>query len=161
MPWSLIAYTHVVLERVGLSTFWLQYMCHCSSVQTNSFSKLSNRHISLCHYDTQPATAWDHYCYLHITIALQGQILGHRDSVKKFIQSVLWFACISLLVIWFYLTCSWLISCEHVWFPRKALADFHFFQPWSLFTYSKLPVKFTTWIRVVCANLAIVLFTSI
>jgi len=40
--------------------------------------------------------ARDHYyCYAGVTVAVatQGQVLGHRDSVRKFSQAVLWLAC--------------------------------------------------------------------
>ena len=71
-----------------------------------------------------PAT---HYCWVGVTVASQGQVLGHRDWAKKFVQSILWFACNSLHIVWFCLTCSWLISHEHVRFPGNLLPDFHSF----------------------------------
>ena len=61
-----------------------------------------------------------------VAVASQGQVFDHRNWARKFIQPVLWFSCNSWR-IWFYLTCSWLISREHVRFPRKLLPGFHTF----------------------------------
>jgi len=73
------------------------------------------------------ATAWDQYCYVHVTVASQSQILSRPNSARKLLQSILWFTCNSLHINWFYLTCSWLISHEFVWFLVKVLPDFHTF----------------------------------
>ena len=133
---------HIVLNCVGLSALWLHVP---SAIFKLSFPCISNWHITLCHHcDTWPATAWGYYFYTHITVASQGQILGHCDSARKFVQSVLWFVWNSLHIIWFYLTCSRLISREHVQFTRKILADFHTFSSpvviralliWIIFLY--------------------------
>jgi len=59
-----------------------------------------------------------------VTVASQGQVLDHRDRATKFVQAVLWFSCNYWRIIWFHLTCSWLIS-------REAPSRFpHFLQPW-------------------------------